>query len=107
MSTNSGRGKTKLAGRSQPQPLTKRRRTNNSDEVEADFDLVTVKEEKMTNQDEAKDCNDTPSLFGSIIKAAASMNPQQFELPQELIEPITFPGIHERIIFLCGEVNFL
>jgi hypothetical protein len=32
------------------------------------------------------------SFFAPLIRVEASMNPQQFELPPELGEPIPFPG---------------
>jgi hypothetical protein len=32
------------------------------------------------------------SCFAPLIRIAASMNPQQFELPPELVEPTPFPG---------------
>jgi hypothetical protein len=32
------------------------------------------------------------SCFAPLIRIAASMNPQQFKLPPELVEPTPFPG---------------
>lgn len=47
---------------------------------------------KSQDREEFSDSVEKISFFGPLIKVAASMNPQQFELPPELVEPITFPG---------------
>lgn len=73
-----------------PEGVLQRRQTNNSDDVDAD------NPEKNTDKEESIE---KLSFFGPLIKAAASMNPQQFEIPAELVEPITFPGEPIFILF--------
>ena len=88
-SAGSSQNRIRMAKQSQPGIVMKRRRTNNSDETDTD---VTVKLEKVSEDDEMKDVCEKNSFLAPLIKAAASMNPQQFELPPELVEPIPFPG---------------
>lgn len=78
----------------QPLAVGKRRRTNNSDEVDIETEADSVAELEQVNEAEetAEKTKEKLSFFSPLIRAAASMNPQQFELPLELIEPIIFPG---------------
>jgi len=81
----------------QPLGVGQRRRTNNSDEIDIETEAVdsVVELEKVLNESEgvAEQPKERLGFFSPLIRAAASMNPQQFELPLELIEPITFPGM--------------
>ena len=84
----------KLINKGQPLAVGKRRRTNNSDECDPSETDDVVKDEKLGEKEEIENIEkiDKSSVFGPLIKVAASMNPQQFELPPELVEPIIFPG---------------
>lgn len=73
-----------------PEAITKRRRTSNSDDV--DVENPESSSDKCSEKGDSNDNVEKLSVFGPLIKAAASMNPQQFELPPELVEPIPFPG---------------
>ena len=73
----------------QPDRILKRRRTHNSDDTDGE---PMAKLDKLDEAEDSEENVSTVSLFGSLIKVAAAMNPKQFELPSELIEPITFPG---------------
>ena len=75
-----------------PERISSRRRTNNSDEV--DVENLGGGSEKSSDKEEGVDSFGKVSFFGPLIKVAASMNPQQFELPPELVEPISFPGMN-------------
>lgn len=73
-----------------PERISSRRRTNTSDDV--DVETTGVSSEKSSDRDDVVDNLGKVSFFAPLIKVAASMNPQQFELPPELVEPIPFPG---------------
>lgn len=73
-----------------PERISGRRRTNNSDDI--DVENPGAGSEKSSDKEEGLDNFGKVSFFGPLIKVAASMNPQQFELPPELVEPIPFPG---------------
>lgn len=72
-----------------PGVIGKRRRTNNSDETE---NQESNSEKSQDREESTTDCLEKVSFLAPLIKVAASMNPQQFELPPELVEPIPFPG---------------
>jgi len=80
----------------QPSRILKRRRTNNSEDTDGEPTAKLEKLEKLEKLQEVEESEENKSaagsLFGSLIKVAAAMNPKQFELPSELVEPITFPG---------------
>ena len=78
-----------------PERVSSRRRTNNSDDVDVESSGNST--EKCTDKEEVTENLGKVSFFGPLIKVAASMNPQQFELPPELVEPITFPGKYSSI----------
>jgi len=83
----------KVNSQEQPTRVLKRRRTNNSEVAEGEPASKSEKLEKLHVVDESEENKSAASsLFGSLIKVAAAMNPKQFELPSELVEPITFPG---------------
>lgn len=73
------------SGNGKPENIVKRRRTNSDDEDVKNTDKNTSKEDSLGSVEKV-------SFFGPLIKVASSMNPQQFELPPELVEPISFPG---------------
>nr|CAH0105050.1 unnamed protein product [Daphnia galeata] len=77
------------SGQGTSERISGRRRTNNSDEV--DVETPGVSSEKSSDREDV-DNTGKVSFFGPLIRVAASMNPQQFELPPELVEPIPFPG---------------
>jgi len=72
-----------------PGAIGKRRRTNNSDEME---NQESNSEKSQDREESTTDSVEKVSFLAPLIKVAASMNPQQFELPPELVEPIPFPG---------------
>ncbi|XP_045025556.1 LOW QUALITY PROTEIN: PHD finger protein 12 [Daphnia magna] len=78
------------SGQGVPEKIAGRRRTNNSDDV--DVETPGVGSEKSSDREEIFESAGKVSFFAPLIKVAASMNPQQFELPPELVEPIPFPG---------------
>lgn len=78
------------SGQGIPEKVSGRRRTHNSDDV--DCENSGISSEKSSDRDDTADNQGKVSFFGPLIKVAASMNPQQFELPPELVEPIPFPG---------------
>ena len=82
----------------QPSRILKRRRTNNSEDTDGEPTAKLEKLEKLEKLQEVEESEENKSaagsLFGSLIKVAAAMNPKQFELPSELVEPITFPGTY-------------
>ena len=48
------------------------------------------------------------SCLGPLTKVAASMNPQQYELLPEVVEPIPFPGnVINSLAFLHDKINDL
>ena len=77
-------------GQGAPERISGRRQTNNSDDV--DVETTGISSEKSSDREEVVDNTGKVSFFGPLIRVAASMNPQQFELPPELVEPIPFPG---------------
>lgn len=101
-SDSSKSGKQSKGERDQEHPtrILKRRRTNNSEGTDSE---PTAKLEKLEKPHEGEESEENKSiassLFGSLIKVAAAMNPKQFELPSELVEPIIFPGI--SLILSC------
>lgn len=101
------------SGQGTSERISGRRRTNNSDEV--DVETPGVSSEKSSDREDV-DNTGKVSFFGPLIRVAASMNPQQFELPPELVEPIPFPGklkncyiklmTNNKFIVLKAPVNF-
>lgn len=90
-----------------PDKVAGRRRTNNSDDM--DFENSGISSEKSSDRDDTVDSAGKVSFFAPLIKVAASMNPQQFELPPELVEPIPFPGkfISSKVCsFLLNQIKF-
>ncbi len=85
-------------GQGIPEGIAKRRRTSNSDDV--DIENPESSSDKCSEKGDANDNVEKRSVFGPLIKVAASMNPQQFELPPELVEPITFPGKISSFLWL-------
>ncbi len=84
------------SGQGAPERISGRRRTNNSDDV--DVETPGVSSEKSSDREDViVDNMGKVSFFAPLIRVAASMNPQQFELPPELVEPITFPGKLKQI----------
>lgn len=87
------------SGQGIPEKVSGRRRTHNSDDV--DCENSGISSEKSSDRDETADNPGKVSFFGPLIKVAASMNPQQFELPPELVEPIPFPGNGKCFHYNC------
>lgn len=83
-----------------PEAITKRRRTSNSDDI--DVENPDISSDKYLEKAETIETTEKVSVFGPLIKAAASMNPQQFELPPELVEPIVFPGKKKKAQFFLN-----
>ncbi|XP_046445149.1 PHD finger protein 12-like isoform X2 [Daphnia pulex] len=85
------------SGQGAPERISGRRRTNNSDDV--DVETTGVSSEKSSDREDViVDNMGKVSFFAPLIRVAASMNPQQFELPPELVEPIPFPGTSKLCI---------
>jgi hypothetical protein len=79
------------SGQGAPERISGRRRTNNSDDV--DVETTGVSSEKSSDREDViVDNMGKVSFFAPLIRVEASMNPQQFELPPELVEPTPFPG---------------
>ena len=87
--------KQKTTHQGKPDVILKRRGTNNSDESDKE---CVKKLNKPPEDEESEESKKKASIFSSLIQVAASMNPQQFELPNELTEPVSFPGIIFPII---------
>ena len=80
-----------------PGAIGKRRRTNNSDEMD---NQESNSEKSQDREESTTESLENVSFLAPLIKVAASMNPQQFELPPELVEPIPFPGnVIANIVF--------
>ena len=85
--------------------IGKRRRTNNSDEME----YQEMNSENSQDQEKSTtESVEKVSCLGPLTKVAASMNPQQYELLPEVVEPIPFPGnVINSLAFLHDKINDL